>query len=397
MISVTEALSIIDKNTQKLNRVLVSVVDANGFILAENIFAKYPQPLFTNSAMDGFAVSAQADVYEETSFQVVGEVKAGDDAQNINLQNGEAVRIFTGAMVPPKANTVIMQENIKLLDNDCIVTTGFTKLGSHVRQVGEQLKKNELVFPASFKLNEASIGLLAALGYSKVWVYKKPLVNIIVTGSELIESEQELTHGKIFESNSPMLFAALKKFGFNAVKIYKVPDNKQTIKKAINKALVNCDVLLLSGGVSVGDYDFVAQTLHEVGVKQHFHKVNQKPAKPLFFGTSSKNQPIFGIPGNPASALTCFYVYVLPVLNKLKGQIFEGLALHKVKAAHQIENKTQKTLFLKAILINNQIKILQGQQSHMLLDFAKANALAIIEPQQKIIAKNEFVNALIIN
>ncbi|MDR6760079.1 molybdopterin molybdotransferase [Flavobacterium sp. 2755] len=371
MIKVEDAIAIIEANSKKMSTKLIQVSKALGYVLAEKVISPINMPPFRQSAMDGYAFTHSI----RHQYDIIGTSQAGDHS-NIKLKNTEAIRIFTGAFVPDNADTVVMQEHVMANKDSILIATMPEKL-SNVRPKGEQIAKDEVVFEANTLITPAAIGFLACLGITEVEVYKKPKVAILVTGNELVQPGKKLKKGKIFESNSFMLEAALETIGIKKTKVYRVKDNLKATKKALKSILKKYDVVLISGGISVGDYDFVKEALLQNGVQELFYKINQRPGKPMFFG--SKNETlVFALPGNPASSLTNFYIYVSPAIkNKL------GFSeIHKTKVVRKlnsdIKNTTGKTLFLKAKYDETNVTVLDGQSSAMLNTFAVANSLLIV-------------------
>jgi molybdopterin molybdotransferase len=230
-----------------------------------------------------------------------------------------------------------------------------------------------------------------SLGIQEVTVYAKPSCAIISTGDELVPIGSVLSKGKIYESNAPMLANALKTKGFDDIALFHVKDDSQSTYNLLKEAIEHFDYLLISGGVSVGDYDFVAQSLIQLGVQQHFHKVKQKPGKPLFYGTF-QNKKIFGLPGNPAAALTLFYIYVLPSIHYSIGRNFLGLRKTSLKSISQLSKPENRAQFLKALADESKgtVEILEGQSSAMLQTFALANAIVYLD-ENELIEKGESV------
>lgn len=390
MISFSEALNIIELVESTTSKTKVSVDSSLNKVLAEDIVSPINMPPFRQSAMDGYAIK----LADSNTYELVEESKAGD-GKRIDLKVGQAARIFTGALVPDDADTVVIQEHVIRSNNTLSITKQPKKL-DNVRPIGEQVKKGEVVLKKGLKINAAAIGFLAGIGISEVLVYSTPIVTIIVTGNELQESGKQLEDGKIYESNSFMLSAALRNLGISGISILKTKDTFDETKNIISKALENSDVVLISGGISVGDYDFVQEALKVNGVEELFYKVNQKPGKPLWFGRKN-HQFVFGLPGNPASALSCFYIYVTPLLQKISGS--NNLHLKRLKATSDsvYKNTTGKTLFLKGKLIGNKVEILHGQQSSMLHSFATSNVLVKIPNDTELINKNDSVECIILN
>ncbi|WP_299778598.1 gephyrin-like molybdotransferase Glp [uncultured Formosa sp.] len=387
MISVQQALHIIDSTMISHHIKKVKISKSLGSILAEDISAPINMPSFRQSAMDGYAIIWS----DKTDYKVTEESKAGD-AKHITLPPLEAVRIFTGAKVPDDADTVIMQEHVTRQDNT-ITITKMPRQGANVRPIGEQVHKGDCVLKKGLVLNEAAIGFLAGLGIKKVAVYNTPKVSILVTGNELQKQGKPLKEGAIYESNSVMLHMALHRFGVQKVKTFTAKDTLKATKKAIHKALDYGDILLISGGISVGDYDFVKEALNINHVDELFYKINQKPGKPLWFGKKDQ-QFVFALPGNPASALTCFYVYVLPILKKYAGYNAYHLPRILAKIDSEFKNTTGKTLFLKAYYKEGNVSILPSQQSSMLNTFATSNVLVTIPEDVEYINKEDKVTCI---
>lgn len=387
MISVRQALSLIQKHTVAPRSTEASLYEAVGQVLAEDIYSPIAMPPFTQSAMDGFAIRLST----EAKYSVIGEVKAGDHPTQV-LNKEEAVRIFTGAMIPENTDTVVIQEHVQHKD-DKIRIIKFPSKGANIRKEGEQLTKGALVLAKGHKLNEASIGLLAGLGIEKTKIFRRPKTGILVTGNELQDAGSKLSPGKIYESNSVMLKAALKRNGFENGSIYRVKDNISSTTAIIEEALAENDILLISGGISVGKYDFVREALLLNSAEEIFYKINQKPGKPLWFGTKDDKR-IFALPGNPASSLVCFYVYVLPELRRQKGFTNRDLKISSGKLSRPHENSSGKSLFLKANVRNGSVDILSGQSSAMLHSFSKSNALVLIPENKKLIKEGEKVEYL---
>ncbi|WP_125720397.1 molybdopterin molybdotransferase MoeA [Flavobacterium ustbae] len=371
MIKVEEAIAIIEANSTKMSTKQIAVSKALGYILANKVISPINMPPFRQSAMDGYAFKHSI----RHQYDIVGTSQAGDHS-NIKLKATEAIRIFTGAYVPDDADTVVMQEHVMASKESILIAT-MPEKQANVRSKGEQIEKDHVVFEANTLITPAAIGFLACLGITEVEVFKKPKVAILVTGNELVAPGEKLKKGKIYESNSIMLEAALQTIGIEKTKLYRVKDNLKATKKALAAILKKNDIVLISGGISVGDYDFVKEALLQNDVKELFYKINQKPGKPMFFG--SKNETlVFALPGNPASSLTNFYIYVVPAVKYRMG----FTAIHRPKVVRklnsEIRNNTGKTLFLKAKYDETSVTVLDGQSSAMLNTFAVANSLLIV-------------------
>ena len=384
MIQFEEAISIFEENISKGKIIKVSIKDAFGFVLAEDIHSKINMPPFNQSAMDGYAFKHSGI----NKLNVLGEIKAGDPGL-FDLSQLDAVRIFTGAKVPESADTVVMQEHVQS-NNNSIELNILPEKGANVRPLGEQFKVKEAVLHKGNYLNEAAIGLLASLGINKLKVYSKPKVAILVTGTELVKPGKSLSEGKVYESNSITLISALKKLNIEKAKAFRVADSLKKTKEKIKSLLEKYDLILISGGISVGEYDFVKEALESNKVKEKFYKVAQKPGKPLWFG-KKKNKFVLALPGNPASSLTCFYLYGLPFIRKWMG--FENIHLprKKIKLENQIQNKSGRLEFMKARIEDGNLKILNAQASSMLKSFAICNALVVVPQNPEQTKEGEFI------
>mgnify|MGYP003671312915 CR=1 FL=1 len=372
MISIEKAIQLVKENGKPLlKKTTKSVEKSGGYVLFEAIYSPINMPPFRQSAMDGYALN----MHESLSYLLIGEIKAGDTHQPI-LKPGEAVRIFTGAPVPDSANAIMMQEKVKT-EGDFIKIEHQIALQNNIRPLAEQVKEGEIALKKGTKLTPAAIGHLISLGITEVPVFKKPIIAIVTTGNELIEAGQELRYGKIYESNSKMLLSALYSLKFYDVTLHKVEDNYDKTVEKLNSVINKNDLVIITGGISVGDYDFVGKALKELKVEELFYKVKQKPGKPLFFG-KKENTQIFALPGNPAAALSCFYVYVYIALQKMMNR--EDLELPHVhaKSISKFVKKGDRPQFLKAIYNEGKVEILEGQNSSMLQTFALSNALVFV-------------------
>ncbi len=372
MVPVEKALQLVGNRIKPTQETItISMSDSLGFVLGKDILSPINMPPFRQSAMDGYALGST----EEKTFSLIGEVQAGDD-KDPELKKGEAIRIFTGAPVPSEAKLVIMQEKVDISENKVILHES-VKPNANIRPAGEQIKEGEIALTKGKTITAAGIGYLATLGITHIEVYKKPSIAIIATGNELVPPGQKLKHGQIYESNSVMLSSALKTSGFADISFYKVEDEYQATRSIIEKAIQQYDVVLISGGISVGDYDFVGKVLRDLQVDEIFYKVKQKPGKPLYFAQKD-NTTIFALPGNPASSLSCFYIYVLPALQKISGLQEYHLTRTTSISNSEYSKKGERAEFLKASLKNDKVTILDGQASSMLRSFALANALVYL-------------------
>lgn len=391
MISVDLAFDRINEAIKPLEVVEMNIDEAIGFVLAKECVSPISFPPFHQSAMDGYAINA---IGQQLEFKVVGELKAGDSAENKMLQVGEACRVFTGSMLPTNATAVVKQEDITR-SNDTIQLSGAIANQDNIRLCGEQINFGEVAVPKDTLLNAGTIGFLATLGIKNVTVYRKPKIAVIATGNELVPLGSDLKFGQIYESNTRTLIAALTTFGFRAT-TFVVEDNYDLIKVQIEKAILENDLVLITGGISVGDYDFVGQILADLKVDEKFYKVKQKPGKPLFFGTKGDTL-IFALPGNPAAVLTSFYIYVLRALAGLIGRKTPFLEHRKVHLSTDFEKSARLTLFLKGKVKEDQAVVLSAQSSAMLSSFIDANCLIRLGEDKSSWKKGEIVDAYMIS
>lgn len=372
MISVNRALEIIKETSAPLMvSELIPVEESLNRVLSETIIAPLSMPPFRQSAMDGYALH----LHEDHSYKVIGEVQAGDDLMP-DLKAGEAIRIFTGGLVPDSADAVVMQEKVTVEDSMIKLKSNPPK-GSHLREVGEQLLAGSESLLKGTRLTPAGIALLKSMGITKVKVSKLPRVSVMVTGNELMEAGKPLQKGKIYESNSSMMETALRQRKISVSNVLRVKDSLEDTEAAMRELMKDSDVIFISGGVSVGDYDFVGKASNNLGITQHFYRIKQKPGKPMLYGKGN-NTYILGLPGNPASTLTCLYVYGFTLLDILTGAEQTGLTRIKLPISEDIVNPYGRALFLKAKTDRMGVTPLRLQQSSAILSMAIANALIYI-------------------
>jgi len=371
MIAINEAFSILEATAIPLNEKDVSLNEGLNLVLAATVFSPINMPPFRQSNMDGYALA----LHDGLDYLIVGEIKAGD-SNAFELQPGQAVKIFTGAAVPDSAQAVIQIEKVTTIGNQLLLQEDVVPQ-TNVRPMGSQVVKGTVALEKGMLLNPAAIGFLAGLGFSSVKVYQKPSIGIVITGNELVPAGQPLPHGKVYESNALMLQMALRNEQFEDVTLYQVQDDFDSTKSILEKAIEANDVVVISGGISVGDYDFVGRALENLSVETLFYKVNQKPGKPLLVGKKN-DKLIFALPGNPAASLTCFYLYVRPTLKRLSGQLATYSANANKVLVHDYQVDNSRDQFLKAKLDGDEVTILSHQDSSMLDSFALANALVYL-------------------
>lgn len=387
LISVSEAKKLIKALLEPIVPVLTHLNDALGLILAEDLFSSIDLPPFKQSSMDGYALNFD-EWQKNKELLIDGESQAG--LANLKpLSPNSARRIFTGAAVPIGADTVVMQEKTIINNGKLNITDLQLVQGLNVRLQGSEAKANELALEKNANLSPAAIGFIAGLGISKILVYPQPSISIILTGNELQEPGKTLEMGQVYDANSFALKAALKQMGLKKINVLSSEDDLEILSSVLKSALNQSDMVLLTGGVSVGDYDFVVQACKENHVDQIFHKIKQKPGKPLFFGKKG-DKYIFGLPGNPASVLNCFYEYVYPAIGILNNNKRD---LIKIQAPISTSQKKAPgiTQFLKGYFDGEMVHDLKAQESFRLSSFAKANCLIKLEEEQTEFTKGQLV------
>ena len=386
MISITEAKKIIAENISPLPSVKAILQNATGMLIAD-VYAPIDIPAFNQSSVDGYALAFNGWQQHKT-LTINGEIPAGHSAA-VPFSSQNAVRIFTGAPVPDGADTVVMQEKTTLSNGLLFIEDAQLQTGANVRPKGSEIKARELALAKGTYLSPAAIGFLAGIGIAEVSVIAKPSVSIIVTGNELQQPGKPLLHGQVYESNSFTLVAALQQLNLTDVKVFWADDSLYSLKKLLENALSKSDVVLMTGGVSVGDYDFVLDATTACDVTKLFHRVKQKPGKPLYFG-KKENRLVFGLPGNPSAVLTCFYEYVIPALQLLNSSI-RGLQKMHVPFVKTYKKAAGLTHFLKGFYDGNAVTPLSAQESYRLSSFAKANCIIYVNEETAICNEGEVV------
>lgn len=389
MISPVQARTLIRKNAISAKITKVKLSDCLGLVLAENMRAPFAMPLADNSAMDGFVLRAvdtiSATRKQPLALKISGVIKAGDKV-SARLRAGTAWKIMTGGFLPQGADTVLPKEQAQCRGKQLILQQPVAA-GRHVRRKGEEVRPGQIILKKGMLLDPAAVGVLAAFGYDRILVYARPRVAVLATGNELLAPGKKLSAGKIYDSNSWMIRAALLRLGIQPDFILRLRDSLSIVRKGIRQAMARCDYLILLGGVSAGDYDVVKQALQQEGVQTVFWKVRQKPGKPLYLG-KKKNKLIFGLPGNPAAAWTCFYEYVYPALAQTCGLRAPEMRSLKVRVEGKISPDPEKHLFLKARLLEGTerdgclAQVLPHQGSHMLSSLIQAQGFLHIPPSK---------------
>lgn len=393
MLSYKEAIKKIFQNSFQLKTKTVSLRESLGLVVSRDLKSPEPFPSFDNSAVDGYAVST-AYYPNKTSLKLQGEVRAGEFFKS-RLKSGHAIRIFTGAPVPKGTRAVVMQEHTERM-NGHVKLLKLPESNDNIRFRGEDFLKGTILMKKGTLLGPTHLALLATVGYKKIPVYPSAKVAILATGSELLKVGERLKLGKICDSNSILLEAMVEKAGGIPRLLPPVGDDPAKIHLSIRKGLAN-DILLISGGVSVGKYDFVKEILKKEGVKEIFWKVDIKPGKPLFFGKKGRT-PVFGLPGNPVSVFVTFEEFVKPIISKMMGKdhLQENIINGVLKKSFQNGSRLH---FVRVSCVKKKnsytITPLKGQGSHMIGSLAASNGLLKVQPN-RLLRKNERVSIKII-
>jgi molybdopterin molybdotransferase len=381
MISEEEARAKILSGVRPLPPRSVSLADAAGLIAARDMAARFPMPLFDNSAMDGYAVVAE-NCARGTRLRVIGEQAAGID-RKLQVGAGEAVRIFTGAPLPAGANAIVMQEDVTR-ESDHIVINAEVSRGEFIRRRGCDLSQGQSILKAGEQLRAEKLALLAAQGYADVEVGGQLRVAILSTGDELVSPGQSLQEGQLYESNSVLLRALVERNGVAVESVRHVRDDAEDLKGALLEG-TNHDVLIISGGVSVGEHDLVRPLLKGIGADIELWRVAIKPGKPFLFGRY-KQCAIFGLPGNPVSSFVTFLVFVRPALWKMMGANDAALSLDRsgARLATDVNNEGDRAHYLRGALGDGEFMPIGRQESHALYGLSRSNALLRMAPREKI-------------
>lgn len=378
MISVKNAEEIIKQKSKNLKITVLPILECLHGISAEDVYAPIDVPVFDNSAMDGYAFRFE-DVVNQLDIKISEEIQAGTETL-LPLAKGTCARIYTGAPIPQNADTVVAQEDVSI-ENKILRIKKNIEQSSNIRKRGSQTPKGSLILKKNTLLTAEYIGFLATFGINELQVYASPKIGIIVTGKELVKIGEPLKSNQIYESNSVFLKAAFQEIGIVPQFCIWADDNRDLLKKIVLENYQSVDILIFTGGISVGDYDFVKPVLEELGTEEMFYKVKQKPGKPLFFGLLNETE-IFALPGNPSAVVVCFHGYIKPYIKSKM-----GIEAYDKKEFGILINEYSKkpglTHYVKAYVENHKVEILSSQLSYQMDAYSKANALAILSEDQE--------------
>ncbi len=368
-------------------------------ICAEDVISPINVPSFDNSAMDGYAVRL-ADLEKSMTLSVAGKSFAGIPFQG-SWPAQSAIRIMTGAMIPEGADAVVMQEQVNINEDGTITFSELPKINQNIRRIGEDVKKGDIVLTQGDELNAVSLPLLASLGISEVKCYHRLKVAILSTGDELVEVGKSLQIGQIYDTNRFTVKLLLEKLHCEVIDLGLLPDNEAEFEKAFISAQKQADLVITSGGVSVGEADFTKTVLEKVG-KINFWKLAIKPGKPFAFG-KLENAWFCGLPGNPVSALVTFYQLVQPLIAKLQGQKrWKNPARFSAIASTNLKKAPGRLDFQRGFYhINSQgqieVKSVGFQGSHLFSAFIKSNCFIVLEQERGNVSAGECVTIELFN
>lgn len=399
LISVEQALAKIIETVKPLASKKISLQHALHHYLATDIYSEIDLPLFSQSAVDGYALCSHEAILTDAQFELVGEIRAGQD-QNLQLAQGQALRIFTGAQIPEGTTTVARQEIVKVLGSNQIQIE--TNLATHadIRDVGEELSKGQLLANQGQHLTVGAIAALSMAGIFEVEVYCYPRVAVVITGDEVAHNLEDFAAGMIFDANAPLIQAWFAERQ-QQVQIFHVADTQSAVVQLIQQLKYEYDVILTTGGVSVGDYDFVRPVALAQGFQQIFWKVKQKPGKPMLFAEFQRSPEEFcyllGLPGNPAAVFVGMQVYTSTLLQALQDQAqlpnwFTATLTQPIKS-----DARERFLRMHAHFEQGQLSVknLSKQQSHMLSNLMQANCLVRV-PDNQVLSEGSVVQGLFI-
>ena len=398
MISIDEALALIQSTPSALTAEQLPLTECLNRYLAQDVYSEVDLPTFSQSAVDGYAICSSSENLQESVFEVIGEIKAGSELDHQLLQ-GQAIRIFTGGKIPTGTTHVARQEIVKIESNNKIRLVEHIQQQADIRFAGEEIQLGQKIAECGQKINIGALAALSMIGVRSIAVYRLPKVVVLVTGDEVAETPEDLKAGKVFDANGPLLKAWFEDYGIE-VNILHIADESQRVTQCFNQLKQQYDVIITTGGVSVGDYDFVRPCSFEAGFEQIFWKVKQKPGKPLFFAQYIEDEHrcfLLGLPGNPAAVYVCMQIYGKVLLDALQNQNqsvnwFSGTLTHELKS-----DARERFLRMQAYYEHGQLKLksLAKQQSHMLSNLMQANCLVRVPANTKLEIGQELTGVFI--
>jgi len=379
MIPIEEARTYVMDRCRAKASAATDVADALGLVTASDVVANEALPPFANTAMDGFAVRSADLSRVPVRLEIVETIAAGHNPKH-SVGSGQASRIMTGAPIPDGADAIVMVEKTSV-EGETVTIELQVEPGNHIRPAGDDVREGDLVFPAGTPLTAGRLGVLCSLGFREIETYPRLRVGVMSTGDELVDDGGPLKPGQIRDSNRRTLLSLLSGDAFEPVDLGLIADDESAIEEALTRGARDCDAVITSGGVSMGDFDYVKAVLKRIG-DMRWMQIAIKPAKPLAFGTIDET-PIFGLPGNPVSSMVSYELFARSGLRSMMGFKEPVRATIKGIAANPITRRTDGKIHYVRVIAEHEdgatvVYPVSGQGSHMLASMARSNALAVL-------------------
>jgi len=390
-ICIKEALRIISKNILKVSCEIVPIENIQGRILAEDIYAKLSLPTFNNSAMDGYAVKLSD---QNKEVKVLDIIFAGSEKRT-NFEEGQCVKIMTGARVPSSTEAIVPQELVTNIDENTILLPDTININQHIRFTGEDIEKGEKLLSEGDDLNFSSVTVLASQGITHVRVYRKPKVSVFTSGEELKLHYETIEEYQIYNSNTPTLLARTEELGADVTFVGMAKDNVESLKEVISNSLY-ADFIITSGGISVGDADFTKEAFDSFDMETLFDGITIKPGKPTVFGKIN-NTYVLNLPGNPLAAALIFEVFGKIIMQKLSGSKNVHHNTLLAKMGEKLNNKKGRTTIIPGFFDGEYFTASEKRAAGMVGVLHKCNAIMVLNKQNEVLEKEAIVKILPIN
>ena len=375
----------------------INIMDSLGRIASKNIKSSINIPSFRNSAMDGYALNIKNLEKNKYSLKEQGISLAGQ-AYDKKLKDKETIRVMTGAVIPNNADAVIMKEMVDI-EGDIILFPNFIQKNQNIRNIGEEIKKGDIVIKKGRQINYVDLGILSSLGIGKIDVFRKPIISFFSTGDELISINKKLKKGLIYDSNRYLLFGLLSELPVQIKDMGVVKDNEEILVKKLKECAKVSDIIITTGGVSVGDADYIKSALKKVG-KVNFWKIAIKPGRPLAYGKIN-NASFFGLPGNPVSAAVTFQIFIIPAIKKMFQMIASSKLTIKAQVKSALSKKKGRVEYKRGLLEQkdgvNTVNTTGLQGSNILSSLSKANCYIRLSSETEKIKKGDTVEVIPFN
>ncbi len=399
LISIDEAIQSILNTAKNLSTETIFVKNSLSRYLSAPVYSPVNLPGFDQSAVDGYALCTSHADAQHQSYVLIGEIRAGV-ASDLALKEGQAIRIFTGGKLPEGTTTIARQEIVEVVSDTQIRITDPLIAHTDIRRRGEELAEGQLLAEAGQFINIGSLAALSMAGVQTINVFRQPKVAVVITGDEIALDQNSLSEAQVFDANGPLLKAWFQQNAIQA-EIIHVSDQSQAVTACFEQLKSKYDLIITTGGVSVGDYDFVRPSSFDAGFEQIFWKVKQKPGKPLYFAQYQNPEHhcyLLGLPGNPAAVYVCMQVYGKLLIDALQAQQPKTDAWFTAKLTHSMkEDKRERFIRMQASTVKGELKVssLAKQQSHMLSNLMQANCLvripAEVKPEAEMLVSGLFI------